>query len=234
LVILPVEGYKVSPVRDRSPLVRLRRIRRLWRLISNGVRKERSKKTFTRIAAKIRKRGRKSTAYLGLLVFFLVLMAEPAGETARARDWKYIVIHHSATEVGNATIFDREHQRRGFRDGLAYHFVISNGTSGLRDGQIEVGHRWRNQIDGSGTRSTKMQRSGIGICLVGNFEYQFVSERQFASLIWLIEELQRHYDIPLENIVRHKDVDRTACPGRNFPWSRLKRTLRERAASRLM
>ncbi len=185
----------------------------------------------------MRHKGRKA-AYLGLLALFLVLVAEPAGETGRARgrdyrDWDYIIIHHSATKVGNAEIFDNEHRRRGFRHGLAYHFVISNGTSNRRDGQIETSHRWRNQIDSACTKSIHMQKNGISICLVGNFNHQFVSERQFTSLVWLIEELQRHYDIPLRNVVAHRDVGITDCPGHNFPWSRLRRTLRRRAPSAL-
>lgn len=144
----------------------------------------------------------------------------------RVPRWTHIVIHHSATEVGNAEIFDREHRRRGFRYGLAYHFVISNGTSGRRDGQIEVSSRWENQIDSACTGCRKMHQSAISICLVGNFNHQFVSSRQFASLVWLIEELQQHYGIPSRNIIPHRDVDKTYCPGKNFPWSRLKRSIR--------
>jgi LysM repeat protein len=147
----------------------------------------------------------------------------------QAPRWTHIVIHHSATEVGNAETFDREHLRRGFRHGLAYHFVISNGTSGRRDGQIEVSRRWEKQIDSACTRNRKRgQGATISICLVGNFNHQFVSSRQFASLVWLIKELQRHYNIPVENIITHRDVDVTDCPGRNFPSGRLERELRRR------
>lgn len=149
----------------------------------------------------------------------------PQPEAVQPRRWTHIVIHHSATEVGNAEIFDRVHRERGFRHGLAYHFVISNGTSGRRDGQIEVSYRWKNQLDSACTRCRKMQQSAISICLVGNFNYQFVSSRQFASLVRLIKELKRHYGIPPENIIPHRDIDKTYCPGRNFPWERLKRAI---------
>ena len=45
-----------------------------------------------------------------------------------------------------------------------YHFVIGNGTDS-QDGEIEVGWRWRRQIE--------VERSGdIQICLVGDFNRQ--------------------------------------------------------------
>ena len=42
------------------------------------------------------------------------------------RPWRYIVIHHSATDAGNAGTFDLQHRRRGW-DELGYHFGIDNG-----------------------------------------------------------------------------------------------------------
>ena len=38
------------------------------------------------------------------------------------------------------------------QNGLAYHFVIGNGTS-TGNGQIEVGDRWRRQINGGHVHS---------------------------------------------------------------------------------
>ncbi len=54
-------------------------------------------------------------------------------------NWRYIVIHHSATNNGSAKIFDRYHrEEKGLADGLAYHFVIGNGTAS-KDGLVETG-----------------------------------------------------------------------------------------------
>ena len=67
--------------------------------------------------------------------------------TGPERKWRFIIVHHSASESGNAAKFDRDHRNRGW-DELGYHFVIGNGTmSG--DGQIEVGPRWVKQKHGS-------------------------------------------------------------------------------------
>src|SRR5687768_8035868 len=52
--------------------------------------------------------------------------------SAPARRWNWIVIHHSATDNGSATSFDRSHRARGW-DGMGYDFVIDNGR-GAQDG----------------------------------------------------------------------------------------------------
>ena len=54
------------------------------------------------------------------------------------------------------------------QNGLAYHFVIGNGTS-TGNGQIEVGDRWRRQINGGHVHSDYLNNISLGICLVGDF-----------------------------------------------------------------
>ncbi|MFZ2603322.1 MAG: LysM peptidoglycan-binding domain-containing protein, partial [Candidatus Omnitrophota bacterium] len=64
-----------------------------------------------------------------------------------SKKWKYIVIHHSATDEGNSLYFDKYHQGKGW-EGIGYHFIIDNGTKGKQNGQIEVSPRWIKQQDG--------------------------------------------------------------------------------------
>jgi hypothetical protein len=142
--------------------------------------------------------------------------------------WRYIIIHHSATEVGNAELFDKGHRRRGFWNGLGYHFVITNGKGTTVDGQIETGHRWIHQMDGAHCNAMGMNEKGVGICLVGNFDNEHVSKQQLASLIWLVRTLQAKYRIPTERVLRHRDVPGkygTHCPGNGFPWSHVRKQL---------
>ena len=47
------------------------------------------------------------------------------------------------------------------QNGLAYHFVIGNGTS-TGNGQIEVGDRWRRQINGG--HDVKTRRNAARSC----------------------------------------------------------------------
>jgi N-acetyl-anhydromuramyl-L-alanine amidase AmpD len=146
-----------------------------------------------------------------------------------SKKWKYIVIHHSATDVGNALEFYKWHKKRGWR-GLGYHFVIDNGSHDKQDGQIEVSPRWLHQENGAHCKAGGMNRKGIGICLVGNFSVGDITDNQMDSLVYLVSILQEYYDIPDKNIMGHGQVPgaRTECPGKYFPWKDFWKTLEER------
>lgn len=146
----------------------------------------------------------------------------------KARRWKYIVAHHSGIEDGNARTYDREHRRRGYENGLAYHFVIGNGRDS-GEGEIEIGTRWTRQIQGGHVRSEEYNEHGIGICLVGNFENRSLTERQLASFTALVDWLRTEAPLGLTpSFTVHRWVDRnhTVCPGKHFPYT----TMRERYA----
>ena len=134
--------------------------------------------------------------------------------------WRYIVIHHSATRRGNAVIFDKYHYRRGMQNGLAYHFVIDNGTCGKRDGQLEIGRRWKKKLHGGHVHQQWLNEQGIGICLVGNFNKTRPTRKQMRTLVNLVNELQKRYGIDIANIKGHGQFkgEKTECPGKYFPW----------------
>jgi N-acetyl-anhydromuramyl-L-alanine amidase AmpD len=151
-----------------------------------------------------------------------VEVSSPRKATARSadggavRDWRYIVVHHSATASGSAATIDREHRRRGW-DGLGYHFVIDNGNGGP-DGRVETGQRWRQQKWGAHTGNTpnnEYNNYGIGICLVGDFTTSMPSRAQLDSLRELVTRLAAEHDIPPQNVICHRDAPgaSTECPG---------------------
>ncbi len=144
-----------------------------------------------------------------------------------ASRWKYIVIHHTATEEGDAFTIDQLHHKRGFWNGLGYHFLIDNGTEGKTDGQIQVGPRWIKQQDGAHANAAGMNEKGIGIVIVGNFSQTRVTERELDSLAFLVKTLMSYYKIPASNVIRHRDVPgkNTECPGNLFPWTEFKHRL---------
>ena len=131
------------------------------------------------------------------------------------RDWKYVVLHHSATPSGSAAAFHKAHLARDW-DGLAYHFVIGNGR-GTADGAIEVGFRWTQQREGAHAGSDFWNDHGIGICLVGDFSKTKPTAAQMHALRRLCDFLSAHCGIPPQNLRRHGDVRDTECPGRHFP-----------------
>ncbi len=135
------------------------------------------------------------------------------------RSWRYIVIHHSATERGNAATFDKAHRKRGW-DELGYHFVIDNGRGGP-DGKVEVGPRWRSQKWGAhcgGTPNNEYNELGIGICVVGDFTRRGVSRAQQEALLDLVGYLAAEYDIPAQRVIAHRHAPNanTACPGKQL------------------
>lgn len=146
----------------------------------------------------------------------------------KLRDWKYIVIHHSATDMGNAASFEYYHRyKRHMQNGLAYHFVITNGHRGS-DGGIEVGSRWQKQLHGGHVRSDFYNNNGIGICLVGNFQNYPPSIKQLESLRALVQVLKDMCGIPSSNVMGHGELDteHSLCPGKFLPLKRLRSQLR--------
>jgi hypothetical protein len=133
-----------------------------------------------------------------------------------SRDWQWIVIHHSATHVGAAAKFDREHRAKGW-DELGYHFVIGNGTQSA-DGAVEIGSRWPVQKWGAHTKTpdNRFNEFGIGICLVGNFDLERPTQKQMQSLAKLVAYLMDKYNIPADRVVGHRDCKSTDCPGANL------------------
>lgn len=141
--------------------------------------------------------------------------------------WKYIIIHHSATDIGTALAINRGHKRRGFIEGLGYQFLIDNGTLGKSDGQIEISPRWIKQQDGAHCKADNMNYRAIGICLVGNISQRRPTQEQIDSLCALVNTLRKYYHIPVKNIIGHGQVRgaRTECPGNLFPWKEFYRKL---------
>src|SRR5437868_6008242 len=146
------------------------------------------------------------------------------------RRWQFIVVHNSGTRQGSARIFDYYHRHvRRMRNGLAYHFVIGNGTS-TGDGQIEVGDRWRRQINGGHVHSDYLNNIALGICLVGDFNRDQPTRRQLEACEELINYLRKrcgkidaHYAV----VRPHREVNppqwATDCPGDAFPYSWFRR-----------
>ncbi len=146
------------------------------------------------------------------------------------RRWQYIVVHNSGTRQGNARIFDYYHRHvRRMTNGLAYHFVIGNGTSS-DNGEIEVGDRWRRQINGGHVHSDYLNNIALGICLVGDFNRDQPTRAQLEACEELIRYLRlrcgkidAHYAI----VKPHREMNPprwpTDCPGDDFPYSWFRR-----------
>jgi len=134
--------------------------------------------------------------------------------------WSAIVIHHSGAPADTAASIDQRHRRSGLA-GLGYHFVIGDGAR-MGDGDVHTGDRWLNQQPGAhvaGVRGAELNRTAIGVCVVGDGDRRAPTDRQVRALARLVSELAVRLEIPRDRIVLHSDVAATSSPGRLFPAS---------------
>jgi N-acetyl-anhydromuramyl-L-alanine amidase AmpD len=157
------------------------------------------------------------------------------------RNIKYIILHHSATDYQSnkddidgkviaKTICDRA-QEKWKKDyptyKCDYHFIIGH-TGEVFNGQPVEQPAWH---------CTNYQANlvSIGICFLGNFENIEMPIEQFTTGVKLIKDLMKQYNIPLINILRHRDIvsdithraNSTECPGKNFPYVPMLDALRD-------
>lgn len=146
---------------------------------------------------------------------------------ATSGKWKRIVIHHSATPTDDAMNMHRVHKARGMKNGLAYHFVISNGSRKAYDGEIFIGDRWKGQLDGGHMKRLSDNKTSIGICLIGNFELRSPTSKQMKSLEGLCEYLMNKCRLSPSHVTTHKILhpNHTVCPGKYFSLSVLRKRI---------
>jgi hypothetical protein len=136
-----------------------------------------------------------------------------------------IVIHHSGYIGGpvQRAALDEFHERQGkgiFYWGrvyhIGYHYMIHP------DGRVQAG-----RPEKCAGAHTKQRNMFLGIVLVGNFSRKDNPEgtrglrqptvAQMNSLKVLIQGLQAKYRISPENVILHRQVRATDCPGDRFP-----------------
>lgn len=124
-----------------------------------------------------------------------------------------IVIHHAGFPDGDkdssAEEIHKFHQEVNGWAGIGYHYVIR------KDGTIEQGRR-PNMI---GAHAYHHNKNSVGICVAGNFDLVKPDHVQMDSLKLLTAWLCQRYKLnPMKRgvIVGHRDLNDTACPGKNI------------------
>lgn len=127
---------------------------------------------------------------------------------------KYIIYHHA--EHGNCSVQDIHnwHLHNGWI-GIGYNFFIR------KDGSIWEG-RPENKM---GAHSIGYNDISIGICAEGKYMIEDMPEAQKKALIELGIYLKNKYNINPNNIIGHRDVNSTTCPGRLFPLEEIKQAI---------
>ena len=146
--------------------------------------------------------------------------------SVRKGRWRYIVVHNSGTRQGSAKAFEHYHRYvRRMPNGMAYHFVIGNGTSS-GNGAIEIGNRWHRQIQGGHVHSDYLNNIALGICFVGDFNNGRPTKVQLEAAEELVSYLRKRVGrvSGQKAAVRpHKAINPprwpTDCPGDDFPYT---------------
>ncbi len=148
------------------------------------------------------------------------------------RKINYIILHHSATQpILNKSDEDGskiarvicERSRKIYQDNFPeyrcdYHFLIGKTGKIFKGQPIEL-PSWH-------ATNYMINLESIGVCFLGNFQTGIMPKAQFDAGVMLVKKLMHRFDIPLKNVLRHKDVisnithraNSTACPGKNFPY----------------
>lgn len=132
------------------------------------------------------------------------------------REIKEIYVHCSYSPFGDAELIRSWHKERGWRD-IGYHKVILNGYSkstkeayvSEKDGLVEDGR----PIEQSGAHAAGHNKYSIGVCIIGKVQDDY-TPKQMHSLIILLFDLTKEYDLSIDDIYGHYEIDThgKTCP----------------------
>ncbi len=137
-------------------------------------------------------------------------------ERRELSDITHIAVHHSAApadippeRIAAYHVYSKSHEWPG----MGYHFYIGP------DGTIYH----TQDLDRISWHVYKNNSYTVGVCLAGNFNQTAPPAPQLDAAAWLIAWLMQELNIPIENVLGHKEFPRnaTACPG--YQWDAGKR-----------
>ena len=136
------------------------------------------------------------------------------GSLSNREKTNYIVLHHRAGE-GDVESIHKQHLGRGF-SGIGYHFYVR------KSGEVYKGR----PIGTVGAHTLGANNESVGICFEGNFEKEatmpYLQEKCGRELVTYLKNLY-----PNARVVEHRELQSTACPGRNFPINKIKEGKRD-------
>jgi len=128
-----------------------------------------------------------------------------------------LILHHMAAQ-GSVQSIHNTHLNFGWA-GIGYNFFIR------LDGSIYKGRGW-DYIGAHAGASNGYNAKSVGICFEGDYTKLLdMPSAQYAAGVWLIREALKRYGGL--DILRHRDIAATSCPGNNFPFTRMKTDVKE-------
>lgn len=133
---------------------------------------------------------------------------------------EYIIVHHSGAEEKDTAQIKRYHtQSLGWRD-IGYHFVIE------RDGKVVTGRSI--SLPGAHCKDKGMNTKGIGVCMIGNMNNHAPTPAQYSALVNHVASLCKQHNIPVGNILGHREVSATACPGKHTNMEQVRKDVEQK------
>ncbi|KRF59116.1 N-acetylmuramoyl-L-alanine amidase [Bacillus sp. Soil745] len=121
-----------------------------------------------------------------------------------------IIIHHTEEEDWDIYYTHKFHKETRKWSGIGYNFFIESGSL---DGMVIEGRGFHIGAHASGYNS-----NSIGVCLSGNFDIHYPTEKQMDSLKKLCSFLIDKYHLSSKDILGHRELEcvTKSCPGANF------------------
>jgi N-acetylmuramoyl-L-alanine amidase len=129
------------------------------------------------------------------------------------RKVEYIIIHHLKAITATPEDIHKWHLDKGWSGAGYNEYIRKDGTVYIMRG------------DNKGAHTENYNTNGYGIAVEGDYDVeQTMPTAQFNSLVQRIKHnLGRFPNV--KKVVGHKDLDSTACPGKNFPMIRLRKAV---------
>ena len=128
--------------------------------------------------------------------------------------WEYVVLHHSLTPDGQTVswgaIRTYHVKTNGWTD-VGYHFGVELVGTHY---EILIGRTLSE--DGAHCKEAGMNRRGIGVCLVGNFDLASPPDGQLRAAARIVTWAMKEFQVPRERVIGHRDAGLLA----GFDWTK--------------
>ncbi|MDF1510837.1 holin family protein [Bacillus phage vB_Bacillus_1020A] len=122
-----------------------------------------------------------------------------------------VVCHHPAHPTWGIMEIHNYHKNSKGWAGIGYNYLI------CKDGRIQEG-RGKNV----GAHCSGRNSDTLGVCFQGDFDKQQMTDAQVKAGGWLIAKLIKEHGLQINDVLGHRDLAATACPGKNFRMADLK------------
>lgn len=133
--------------------------------------------------------------------------------------YKGVMLHHSATgKYETADYIRLLHLNKKYGD-VGYNFILQHG----KDGHLYLKTGRNTKYVGAHCDAKTYNSEYIGVCLIGNYENDSLTDTQYNELIRAICHIMKKYSA--YGFLGHREAKATACPGKNINLNQIRKDL---------